>query len=159
MNKRFLEKVLLATDLIVMAIIILCTLTTVNVNASTKKSKSQIKIEKHIKSYAKKKHKAKGVRFVGERGATKNVLKYAKKNYKKKKNKKLRKYGKYYKKDVCERFTCTIIDEYGAYITGKGYGGVIDGEKDDWKIGTKIIKYNLYNWKSGKYSTWFYAYK
>lgn len=140
MTREKANKILLVADIIVAIILVLVTLWAFSCDADAK-TKEQVAVEKYISKYAKKKHKAKGVRYVGERGATKKVIRCAK-------NKKCK---KHYKKDVVERFQVKIIDRYGAYITvDRQKGGFIDGVKDDWKPGTKVWIYKVYKWKTGK---------
>lgn len=149
-RNQILENVLLVADIIVALILLVSFVMMIKCDTFAK-SKAEIRTEKSITSYAKKHHKAKGIRIVGERGATKNVLKYAAKKQKGKN-------AKYYKKSVCEKFRVEIIDQFGAYTTCKyKKSGVIDGVRDDWTPGIKVWVYNLYNWKTKKYDRWFIA--
>lgn len=103
----------------------------------------ETKMEKTIKSYAKKKHGAKGILIVGECGATKKNLTKAKKA----------------KKDLVVRVRVKLLDQFGGCIsTDKEKGYVIDGVRDDWKPGAKATIYFVYKWKSKKYDRPFYAY-
>lgn len=151
MNKKTGEKILLAADIITLIIVIICMIyiSKIDTYAATK---AETKTEKSIKQYAKRKHKAKGIMIVGERGATSKILKAA---AKKSKNKK---YKKYYKYDIVEKTKVKIVDQYGGYITCKyEKGGVIDGVRDNWKIGQKVYLYRVYKWKDKQYDTWFCA--
>lgn len=151
MKKETGEKILLVVAIIALIIVITCEfkMLHLNVSAATKKTKAEISIEKEIKKYAKKNHKAKGIRIMGERQVTNKILKAARKKSKKKA------YKKFYKYDIIEKTKVKMIDRYGAYVTCKlGKGGYIDGYDDNWIVGSKVWIYRIWNWKTGKRETW-----
>ncbi|MBQ0113847.1 MAG: hypothetical protein KBT03_12015 [Bacteroidales bacterium] len=151
MKRETGERILLAADIITLLIVMICILYICKIDtlAATKKTKAEISIEKEIKKYAKKNHKAKGIRILGERQVTNKILKAARKKSKKKA------YKKFYKYDIVEKTKVKMIDRYGAYVTCKlGKGGYIDGYDDNWIVGSKVWIYRIWNWKTGKRETW-----
>lgn len=151
MGKKTGERLLFAAGIIALLIVIACEIYIAKVDTMAA-TKAETKTEESIRSYAKRKHKAKGIKIVGERGATSKILKAAAKKSK------IKKYKKYYKHDIVEKTRAKIVDKFGGYITCKyEKGGVIDGVRDDWRIGQTVYIYRVYKWKNKQYDTWFYA--